>query len=316
MRHFLSVAAFGLLCAGSAWASVDTGLLALVAPGAKIIVGTDMAQLQSSVFGQFLLNKMQASDVQKAMNEAGVNLGRDLQSVVFAMSEIDAKSGRPKSWALLARGHFDAAKLKATATADGGAKVIKYGGLDVLVGNKNQPEDDAAVTFLEGGVTIVADKNTVKQIIDRRAATRMADADVERQINSIGAKNDFWTVVSMSSASLLAMRKGEPLPEAFRSIESVTHFSVGIKLGDTIDTTIDAGTRSADDAESLAGAIHFIAAMAQMEGQKDPNVATWAKLLDGMTVENSGPDLHWVMSLPEKSLEQLAELGQTQGGKH
>ena len=62
MRHIAVLSAFLLAGAISTFASVDTGLLALVPPGAKIIGAVDVTRSRNSDFGQYLLAKAQAED--------------------------------------------------------------------------------------------------------------------------------------------------------------------------------------------------------------------------------------------------------------
>ena len=52
-----------------------------------------------------------------------------------------------------------------------------------------------------------------------------------------------------------------------------------------------------------------MASMVQMQRQNDPGAAILANALDGMTLQNAGASVHFAVSMPEKSLEQLAEVG-------
>jgi hypothetical protein len=88
----------------------------------------------------------------------------------------------------------------------------------------------------------------------------------------------------------------------------VVQSSGGAKLGSTIDVTFHAITRSPQDANALADVIHFMASMVQMQRQSDRRADLVASSLDTMTVNTAGDEVNFAMSMPEKNLEQIAEL--------
>jgi hypothetical protein len=300
----------GLAGTVSALASVDNGLLALVPTGAKIIGAVDITHARGSEFGQYLLAKAQAEDAhfQEMITETGFDPRRDLQSVLFATSGPDGTPGEPKSFAILARGNFDQNKIKAAATAKGGATISTYGGVDIIVHGKDAG-DRTAIGFLDTGVAVMADVNTLKQMIDNRAAPTILDPDLKSKIQSIGSANDAWFVSMVGGANFLSEHAGPQGMGQAKALQGVVASSGGVKLGATIDTTFDAVTRSDRDAQSLSDVIRFMASMVQMQRQSDPKAGLLANALDGMTLQNTGAAVHLAVSLPEKSLEQLADSG-------
>jgi hypothetical protein len=205
----------------------------------------------------------------------------------------------------LARGNFDQNKIKASATAKGGATILTYGGVDIVVHGKGAA-GQTAIGFVDAGVAVMADMNTMKQIIDSRAAPSVLDADLQSRINSIGNANDVWFVSLVSGTGFLGESNGPGGAQA-KALRGVVQSSGGVKLGATIATTFDAVTRSDKDAQSLSDVIRFLASMVQMQRQSDPKAAILATALDGMTVQNTGAAVHLAVSMPEKSLEQLAD---------
>jgi hypothetical protein len=310
MRHFLFLSA--LFCAGavSALASVDTGLLALVPPGAKIIGAVDITQARNSEFGQYLLMKAQTEDdhFQEMIDETGFDPRRDLQSVLFATSGPSGTAAQPSSFAILARGNFDQNRIKAAAMAKGGVTIVNYGGVDMIVHSKESGQQ-TAIGFLDVGVAVMADANTLKQMIDSRAAPTTLDSDLKSKINSVGGANDAWFVSLVSGGSFLADHAGPQGASQAKALQGVLQSSGGVKLGSTVETTFDAVTRSPQDAQSLSDVIRFMASMVQMQRQKDPRAGILASSLDGMTLQNSGTSVHVALSMPEKTLEQLADAG-------
>src|SRR5271155_5451268 len=94
--------AFGL-SAPVAHAGVDPALLALVMPDAKMLVGIQVIQAQSSPLGQYLLSQVQLDrNTNQVMTAAGFDPRRDLR-------EILAASGDGLNGLLLGRGTFQPA---------------------------------------------------------------------------------------------------------------------------------------------------------------------------------------------------------------
>lgn len=87
-----------------------------------------------------------------------------------------------------------------------------------------------------------------------------------------------------------------------------------MKFGATIDVTVDATARSEKDAQSISDVIRFGASMVQMQRENNAKAGILANALDGMTLQNTGTAVHLAVSLPEKSLEQLADAAGTHHG--
>lgn len=312
MRHIVWVSVLGMAGAISGLASVDKGLLALVPAGTKIVGAVDVAQSKNSDFGRYLLAKAQAEDVhfQEMISQTGFDPRRDLQTVVFAANGPSDTPGQRGNFAILARGTFDQNKIKALAAAKGGATMTTYGGIDIILNGKAAGQQ-TAIGFLEPGVAVMADFTTLKQMIDSRSAPSILDADLKSKIQSVGAANDAWFVSMVSGATLLGSHPGQQQDGASQAqaLKSVVQSSGGVKFGSNIETTVDAVTRSDRDAQSLSDVIRFMASMVQMQRQSDPKAGILANALNGMTLQNTGSAVHFAVTMPEKSLEQLADAG-------
>ncbi|HMJ62783.1 MAG TPA: hypothetical protein VK493_13515, partial [Bryobacteraceae bacterium] len=79
-------------------------------------------------------------------------------------------------------------------------------------------------------------------------------------------------------------------------------------FGQVIEASFQATTRSAQDANALADVVRFLASMVQMQSQEDARAAILAPALNSMALSTAGNTVHFSVSIPEKSLEQLAEL--------
>jgi hypothetical protein len=315
MRHSVLIPVFFFAGVLSAFASVDTALLSMVPAEAKIVGSLDVSQARNSDFGQYLLSKAQNEDAhfQEMVDQTGFDPRRDLQTIVFATSG-PGVTGRPPSFAILARGNFDADRIKTLATSKGAA-IVSYRGLNIIVNTHDKGQQQTAIGFPEAGVAVMADLATLKEVIDSRAVPATLDPTLQSKINAIGSDNDAW-YVSLVGGSFLADHMGKDGAPQAKALQGVLQSSGGVKLGAMIETTFDAVTRSAQDATSLSDVIRFFASMIQMQRQNDPRAGILATAFDGMTLENSGAAVHFAVSLPEKSLEQLAEAAPHAMGAH
>jgi hypothetical protein len=303
MRRLLSLsvlAAFGSLCS---WAGVDTGLLGLVPSDAYAIASIDVTRCRDSEFGQYLLAKQQMGDqgFQRMIAQTGFDPRRDLQHVLL-VSVRPANDGR-HSFAVIARGTFDENRIAAAATAKG-ATVQNYQGVRLFV-NREETRS-TAFAFLDTGVAAMADLPVLERIIANRASPASVNSDLQGRIEAIGPENDAW-FVSLDHGGALAQHILEEAGPQAQAMQSVTQSSGGIRFGETVQASFQAITRSPQDANALADVIRFLASMVRMR-QDDPRAAILAPALDSMALFTAGNTVHFSLSIPEKSLEQLAEL--------
>jgi hypothetical protein len=314
MLRFLLISS--LLVGGSltAFASVDSGLLALVPAGAQIVSGVDFTRSRSSEFGQYLLSRSQAGDThfQEMIQETGFDPRRDLQDVVFESA--GPGDGKQSAFAILARGTFDQERIKSTAKAKG-AVIQVFQGVELIV-NKSSSEQ-TAIAFPDDGVAVMADLITLRQIVANRATPTVLDPALQSKIDAVGGQNDAW-FVSLTGGAFLAQHiaqetdqggERQPMRQQAHALEAVTQSSGGIHLGAVNEITFDAITRSPQDATSLSDVVRFLASMVQMQREKDPRAGIVASSLDGMQLQTTGNAMHLTISMPEKNLEQLADLG-------
>lgn len=307
MRYILGFCALLLAASFPAPASVDSGLIALVPPGSKMVGAIDFERARNSPFGQFMLGKIKTDDVhfQEFIGQTGFDPRRDLQALVFASSGSTADQARSR-FAILARGNFDVNHIRTTALAKG-AVVQSYQGVDLMVSKSGGQQTGFA--FLDGGVAVMGDLLTLQQIVANRGVPSVLDAQLQQQISSVGTANDAWFVSEMSGSFLanqLSQQTKQNMQHA-QALQSILGASGGILFGDPVQLSFDATTRSPKDATSLADVIRFAASMIQMQRQNDPRADILASALDNMGLTTDGDSMHLSISLSEKNLEQIAE---------
>jgi hypothetical protein len=305
MHRLLSLSLLGCLGSLCSWAGIDSGLLALVPAGVNAVASIDVAKSRGSDFGQYLLTRhpMGDQDFERMIAQTGFDPRRDLQHLLLA-SVRPGNDGRRSSFAILARGIFDEDRIKAAATAKS-AKIQSYQGVSMFVNGADA--HPTAFAFLDTGVAVMADLPTLEQIIANRTAPVALNADLESAIEAVGPDNDAW-FVSLGQGGALAQHMLQEAGPQAQAFQSVTQSSGGLRFGEVMQATFQATTRSAQDANALADVIRFLASMVQMRQQEDPRAAILAPALNSMTLATAGNTVHFSLSVPEKSLEQLAEL--------
>jgi hypothetical protein len=315
----IAAASFPLL------ASVDTALLALVPPGAKIVSGIDFDRARNSEFGQFMTARMNITDhdFDQFIHDTGFDPRRDLQQVLFASAGPGQSGGSPR-FAVLARGNFDQEHIATTAKTKG-VTSQSFQGVALFI-DKSQANGPNAFAFLGQGVGVMGDLETVKQIISNRGTATVLDSALQAEVQRVSADNDAWFVSSVSGGFLAnhlnAQINGGASPShdtaapAFpqaQILESVLQSSGGLQFGSSIRFSFDAITRSPQDATSLADVVRFFASMVQMSRQKDPRADMAASAFDNMNLKTDGDAMHLSISFPEKSLEQMVESSKPSG---
>jgi hypothetical protein len=272
------------------------------------VAGIDVVQCRSSQFGQYILSKSQAGDAHfdQFMTQTGFDPRRDLDSVLMTSSSEDG--AKNSSFAILARGSFDQSKITATAVAKG-AVAGTYQNFSILTSKDHGQQ--VAIAFPDTGVAVMGDLASVHQVIQNLSTPAALDVDLTNRIDAAGTANDAW-FVSLNGASMLgkefSAQTGGQMGQ-MQALQSVHSASGGVKFGSTVAVTLDAGTRSEQDATSLADVFRFVGSMVQMQRQQNPRAAIMASAVDNMQVAATGQNVHVVFSMSEQNLEQIADMG-------
>ncbi len=308
MRHIL--AGF-LLFAGASvttFAAVDQTLLALVPPGTKMIASVDISQARNSQIGQYMLSRMHNEDhsFEELIQQTGFDPRRDLQSFVFASTGPGAEGSKP-NFVVIVRGTFDQSRIRTMAKTKG-ASIESYRGADLYIHDSDHPP--TALAFADTGVLVMGDVATVEQVLANRGNPTPLDPGLQQLVSSAGANNDAWFASVMPGAYLANhLRHEMNQPAAGQALNSILQASGGVQFGDQVRLSFDGTARSPKDAQSLRDVIRFLGSMAQMNRQKGPNAESVASAVDSMDLRIEGDAVHVSVSVPEKTLEQLADQG-------
>ena len=291
---FLTVLMFAT--AAMTMAAVDSALLALVMPDAKVLSGVQVAQAESSPFGQYVLAKTQIDDpkLQALMAMTGFDPRHDLREILAATSSASTEAGL-----VLARGAFQPAKFVSAATTSGGS-TTSHRGFTVILPEAN---GQGAIAFLDNTIAVIGNLAAVQSAIDRRFSGAVFSGPLAQKAQAVSNSNDAWFATLTPLSDFLAGKAANPtVNNAMQSdlLQAVQQASGGLTFGSTAVTLHgEALTRSAQDAQSLSDVLKFLVAMMQNQGSAGSAVANSAQFtVDGAT-------LRLTLSLPEQQAEQL-----------
>jgi hypothetical protein len=300
-RIFTAATIVAACCGALPAKAADPQMLNLVMPDAKVVAGVNVEQAKATPFGQYVLQQVapQDKDLQNLQTLIGFDPRRDVRELLVASPAATGKTG-----VAMARGLFDPAKIAAAASV-AGAKSEVYGGVTIL----EDPKQTSGVAFLDVTLAVFGDVANVKAAIDRRTAPTTLPAALAAQIAKWSLSQDAWAV-AMAPLSMVKIPKTAPqvggLPQQ-PSFQSIQQVAGGIKFGPTVILAVQAQEDTAANATALAGVIQFLANLAQMQMQNQPQAdATAVSLVKSLSVATDGNQVSINLSLPSAEFEKLA----------
>jgi hypothetical protein len=301
------LAGFALCSSGAS----DANLLALAPANTQIVIGIDGAAIRSSQFGQYLIGQSEAREagMQKFIEQTGIDPRRNVDFVLIAVHP-DQKNA---AGLVLVRGSFDEQRMKARAKAEGSI-VETYNGVEILR-EKHQTTGPAAA-FPQPGVLLIGDSASIRATISGRSNPGVLDPTLTRIIDQVSIDNDVWLAALTPKIDISPVAISPDIPPQLNSpqlFQSIQHVSGGLRLGDSAKLTLNVETRSPQDAGAVADVMRFAAGMLETQAQNNAQAAILAPALQNMLLSTSGADVHVVLSVPEKSLEQFAQISRAAG---
>jgi hypothetical protein len=296
---FSLLSAVSLRCS----AAPDPNLLAFVPSNTKLVIGFDGIAVRSSEFGQFMLTQSrgQDRDMDEFIERTGIDPRRDVDYLVIAVS-FARDTHIPGVF--LMRGSFDPQRLAGRAKASG-YTAQTYEGIEMLQGKPRQP----ALAFLQPGLLAAGDPAVIRDVISGRSGQGALDPKLAQTINQVSADNDVWFAgLPIAGHGLAISPDLPPQLQNGQVLQSIQQVDGGVHLGTTVKVTLLAVTRSSQDAGALSDVIRFLATTTQTQAQNSPQAAILAPAFEHMLLATSGPDVHLSLTIPEKSLEQLAQV--------
>jgi hypothetical protein len=295
--------------------AADPGLLSLVMPDAKVVSGIQADQTRNSLFGQYMLSHMQASDANLSnfIAQTGFDPRRDVSEIILASN---GESNTPQRQGLvLLKGVFDISQMTAAAQANGGT-ITPFGGLDIVTyPARGQQQIAHGIAFLDPSTAIMGDVASVEAAIQRRKTNKPPSSALLDKVAQVSVNNDFWFVTLAPISRFAAALPDPNLSSALNGnvLAAINQLSGAVRFGDTVTISVEAVARTDKDAQALADVLKFAASLVQLNSQNNPASTQIASLLNTLDPKTAGNVTAISLAIPEKQLEQLLETVGQQG---
>ncbi|HUA58455.1 MAG TPA: hypothetical protein VML19_06865 [Verrucomicrobiae bacterium] len=299
MKATICFSATFLLIFAEVSPAATSQLANLVMPDATVIADVNVTSAKASPFGQYvngLVAPKEQQQLQQFAAMTGFDPRTDLSEVMVATGATGSKTGL-----LLATGAFNITAIANAATSAGAASPVYHG--VTIYSDPKHPE--VAFALLDSSTLLAGDLASVKGAIDRESSGPHLPASILNQIAQLAGSEDAWVLTTVP-VSTLAPPSNAPAINGlnFQALQKVQQVSAGVKLADPVVVSAQAQLDTAQDAATLAGMVQLLANMAQMQAQKNPEVAALAK---GVTVSASGTTVNLSFSVAEAQIQQLVQ---------
>ena len=137
----------------------------------------------------------------------------------------------------------------------------------------------------------------MKAAIDNRRQSGALDPRLSTKLQAASSRYDLW--FASTGPQKIALGR------AFNSQDAVDLISGGLTLGSVVQLNAEAVMRSEKDAQGLIGVIKLFSGLAQLQQQKNPEIARLAAILNSAETKVEGTTVLFSISAPQSDLELL-----------
>ena len=194
--------------------------------------------------------------------------------------------------------------------------ITSFGGVDIVTYPAQGKQQIAhGIAFLDPSTAVLGDVPSVETAIQQRKANAPPSSSLLDKVAQVSVNNDFW-FVTLAPISQFAGALPDPnLSSALNGnvLSAINQLSGAVHFGDTVTISVEAVTRTAQDAQALADVLKFAASLAQLNSQNNPASAQIAALLNTLDSRTAGNITTISLAVPEQQLEQLLVTARQQG---
>jgi hypothetical protein len=236
------------------------------------------------------------SDRDEFEAKTGVNIERDIDTVVAAMLP-EAGTGRDDSRPLVVvRGRFDQVRIEGLAR-EHGAAIEDYQGVRVIAHAGDR--QTMALGFVEPGAIAVGSVEAVRGAIDAKRGGRsvLSNTELMRLVGDLDASNA-WVVGRFDA---MAGRAG--LPDGLqRQVPALSWFSAAGHLNGGITGTFKAEAKDDEAATNLRDLLRGVVAMAKLQSSEQPGMKA---MVDSLQLGGEGKIVAVGFSVPAEMFDAL-----------
>lgn len=274
--------------------------LQYVPANAAVVAYANIRDVMNSEFRQRFKDIGPTTDQKNEFEEkTGLNFEQDIDSVVVAVTGSVANQPQ-KSFLVLGKGRYDAARLEALAI-EHGAEVTDYQGKRLLTHTENDG-DDVAVGFVEADLVAFGNLAMVKASIDAARENRniVSNNDMMKLVNELDNSNA-WAVGRFD-----AIAQQAHLPSEVQAyMPQITWFSAAGHINGGVSGQFKAEARDDESAKNLRDVLGGFLALAKMQAANKPGMQ---QLADSLVVSGDGKNIALSFSIPTEVLDVLEGL--------
>lgn len=279
--------------------------LQYVPADAAVVAYANIRDVMNSEFRERFKDVGPSADEKNQFEEkTGLNFEEDIDSVVVAVTGSVANQPQ-KSFLVLGKGRYDAARLEALAI-EHGAEVTDYQGKRLLTHTDNDTnEDDVAVGFVEADLVAFGNLAMVKASIDARRENRniVSNNDMMKLVNELDNSNA-WAVGRFD-----AIAQQANLPSEIQAqMPQITWFSAAGHINGGVSGQFKAEAKDESSAQNLRDVLGGFLAMARMQAANKPALQ---QLADSMILSGDGKTVALSFSIPTEVLDVLESLAKS-----
>jgi hypothetical protein len=128
---------------------------------------------------------------------------------------------------------------------------------------------------------------------------------VVSRIGQLSAANDAWVLTTVPPAGLHPPSAAPTVPGLnLQALQQIQQATLAVKFGAIVTVAAQAQVDTPQNATTLAGMLQLAANLAQMQAQKAPDAAAFAKSLG---IAANGSSVAVTFSMPEERFRQLVQ---------
>jgi hypothetical protein len=313
-RYFV-LTAFGILALG-----LTTGLVASLAGGLPVALTRaagpdDLSYVPSQAVAVAYANvqEVMASQLRQRLKKlepdtadrddfetkTGVNIERDIDSVVAAMLPGAEGADHDSRPLVVARGRFDQVRIEGMAREHGGT-ADDYEGVRVIAHSGDG--HTMALGFIEPGAVVVGSVEAVRGAIDAKRSGRsvLSNTELMRLVGDLDNSNA-WVVGRFD-----AMAGKAGLPTDLQSkVPALSWFSAAGHLNGGISGTFKAEAKDDEAATNLRDMLRGVMAMAKLQAGDKPAMKA---MVDSLQLGGEGKTVAVAFSVPAEMFDALEAL--------
>jgi hypothetical protein len=278
-------------------ASTGPTELAYVPADATVVAYADVGSImRSELRQQFKEAVPHTTGQQEFQAKTGIDIENDIDYVVAAMTTIDPDR---HSALVVARGRFDVVRLEALAREHGGT-VEEYRSKRLVTSANQVQGDQFSIAFLEPGLVAVGSASAVRHAIDAQMSAQSITGNSEMMdlVKDIEQVHNAWAV---GRFDLIASQAN--LPDQIASqIPPVKWFAAAGHINGGVSGLLRAEARDDESATQLRDVVRGLLALAQLQAENDPRVASIAQSLQ---VSGEGKTVALSFTIPAEFLKLI-----------